>query len=112
MSNNTKKRAPARTARARENLLISLAAELAERKLRDGTASSQLIVTLLNFASAKYKLEMKKMESDISLSEAKQKNLEQAEAIMEKYDDALKAFKSYQGIDAQIEDDEDDEDYE
>lgn len=90
--------APARTPKARENQLISLAADLAEKKLKDGSASSQLICTLLNFASLKTKLEIEKLKSDISLAEAKKKNMENADGIMELYSEALNAFKSYKGV--------------
>lgn len=106
MEKTTKKSKPVRTRAARENQLINLAVELAEKKLRDGTASSQIITTLLNLASAKYKLELKKLESDVSLSEAKIENLKQSENAMTMYEDALKAFKSYKG-DQSDEEDED-----
>lgn len=105
-----RKSAPAKTAKARENQLISLAADLAEKKLREGTASSQIICTLLNFASMKYKLEMEKLKSDISLAEAKKENMKNADGIMELYSDALNAFKSYKGSNEEEIDEEHKED--
>lgn len=104
-----KKSAPAKTAKGRENQLISLAADLAEKKLRDGTASSQLICTLLNFASIKTKLEIEKLKSDISLAEAKKNNMKNADSIMELYSDALSAFKSYKGSKEEEYEDEDED---
>lgn len=101
---------PATSAKGRENQLISLAADLAEKKLRDGSASSQLICTLLNFASMKQKLEIEKLKSDISLAEAKKKNMENADGIMELYSDALNAFKSYKGSNEEDADEEYEED--
>lgn len=106
----SRKSAPAKSAKARENQLISLAADLAEKKLRDGTASSQIICTLLNFASLKHKLEIEKIKSDISLAEAKKKNMENADGIMELYSDALNAFKSYKGSNEEEIDEEYEED--
>lgn len=106
MANSNKKSPPARTAKAKENQLISLAVELAEKKLRDGTASSQIIVTLLNLATQKYKLEMTKLKSDIDLSQAKRKNLDQADSRSELYENALNAFKKYQGNNFSEEDDD------
>ena len=42
-SKQTRKLRPALTPEARENQLISLAVDLAERQLQEGTASSQVI---------------------------------------------------------------------
>lgn len=109
MAEKTRRRAPAKTSRARENQLIALAADLAEKKLLDGTASSQLITTLLQFASTKAKLEMKKLETDIAYTESKKKQLKSADEMKEVYEAALNAFKSYQGS-SQVYDDEDYED--
>ena len=47
---------------ARENQLISLAVDLAEQQLRDGTASSQVISHFLKLASTKEKLEREILE--------------------------------------------------
>ncbi len=99
-----RKQTPAKTPEARQNQLINLAVEEAERRLRNGTASSQIITTLLHFASTKAMLELEKMRSDISLSKAKEKEIVDKASNSELYARALEAFKSYKG--------DKDEDYE
>ncbi len=54
---NPGKSRPAITPEARENQLISLATDLAEQQLRDGTASSQVITHYLKLGSTREKLE-------------------------------------------------------
>ena len=53
---------PALTPEARENQLVSLAVDLAEQQLRDGTASSQVITHYLKLGSTKERLEKEKLE--------------------------------------------------
>lgn len=100
----TRYSAPARSAEARENQLINLAVDLAEKKLRDGTASSQIITTLLHLATTKAQLEMEKLRSDLRVSDAKVKQMESQETSQDLYEKAIKVFKSYSGQDV----DEDD----
>lgn len=88
---------------ARENFLIGLAYELAERKLRDGTASSQIITTLLQMHSEKAKLENQKLKSDLDVANAKIANMRSQEASEEIAEKALAAFRRYSG---QMEEDE------
>ena len=52
-----KKMRPALSPEARENQMIALAMDLAEQKLRDGTASSQLITEFVKRGSEKSRLE-------------------------------------------------------
>lgn len=95
---------PARTPEARQNQLINLAVDEAERRLRNGTASSQIICTLLHHATVKAQLELEKLRGDISLSRAKEKEIEEKANNSDLYAKALDAFKSYKG---EREDDED-----
>ena len=53
---------PALTPEARENQMISLAVDLAEKQLREGTASSQVITHFLKLGSSKEKLEKEILE--------------------------------------------------
>ena len=59
---STKKMRPALTPEARENQMIALAVDCAEQQLRDGTASSQVIVHYLKLGSSKERLEKEKLE--------------------------------------------------
>ena len=105
MGRNNKKRdtrplrgsRPALTPEARENQLISLAVDLAEQQLIDGTASSQVISHYLKLGSTRAALEKEKLERENALLRAKTENLESAKRIEELYKDALNAMSRYQG---------------
>ncbi len=96
-----RKQMPARTPEARENQLINLAVEETERRLRNGTASSQIITVLLKLATTKAQLELEKLRSDISLQKAKEQELEDKASSMDLYTKALEAFRSYKGEDSE-----------
>ena len=97
---------PALTVEGRESQMISLAMDLAEQRLRDGTATSQEVVHFLKLGAAKNRLEEKKLEKEIELLEAKKENLEAQERQEEKFNEAIKAFGIYSG---QIYDDDSDD---
>lgn len=94
---NTKKRAPATTPEARENQLISLAVDLAEQQLIEGTASSQVITHYLKLGSTKEKIEKEILEKQKELITAKTETLQSAKRVEELYSNALKAMKNYSG---------------
>lgn len=88
---------PATTPEGREAQLVALAADLAEKRLRDGTASSGEIVAILKWGSQRERLERSKLASEKELLEAKVDNLASMQRSEEAYEKALAAFKSYQG---------------
>lgn len=92
-----RKRRPAKTDVARENQLISLASDLAEKQLIEGTASSQVITHFLKQGSSREKLEQERLRGENKLLEAKVDQLASAKRIEELYEDALKAMKRYSG---------------
>lgn len=92
-----KKQTPARTPEARENQLINLAVDEVERRLKNGTISSQLLTVLLKLATTKAQLEIEKLRSDISLQRAKEQEIEDKVSNSDLYAQALKAFKEYKG---------------
>lgn len=96
-SSNKKPMRPALTPDARENQMISLAVDLAEKQLREGTASSQVITHFLKLASSKEKLEQEIMQQQRKLLEAKTETLQSAKKTEELYKDALKAMRAYSG---------------
>lgn len=100
-----KRRPPATTPEARENQLISLAVDLAERQLQEGTASSQVITHYLKLGSTKERIEKEILQSQKVLIEAKTEALQSAKKVEELYLNALNAMKAYSG-----KDDRDDED--
>lgn len=86
---------PATSPEARENQMISLAIDLAEKQLREGTASSQVITHYLKLGSTKEKIEKEIMEKQKELIEAKTQNLISAKRVEELYADALEAMRKY-----------------
>lgn len=90
-----KRMRPALTPEARENQLISLAVDLAEKQLSEGTASSQVITHFLKLGSTKAQLEKAKLEHETELLRAKTESLESAKHMEELYKDAMEAFKGY-----------------
>lgn len=88
---------PALTPEARENQLIFLATDLAEKQLREGTASSQVITHYLKLGSTREKLERERLEEENKLLRAKTKALEDQKELKELYSEALKAMRNYSG---------------
>ena len=92
-----KKIRPALTPDARENQMISLAIDLAEKQLLEGTASSQIITHYLKLGSSKEQLEKEKLEKENELLRAKTEALQSAQRVEELYENALKAMRNYSG---------------
>lgn len=88
---------PAMTPEARENQLISLAVDLAEKQLQEGTASSQVITHYLKLGSTKERIEKEILEKQKELISAKTENLKSAKKIEELYAEAISAMKRYSG---------------
>ena len=104
-----KKMRPAITPEARENQMIALAVDLAEKQLIEGTASSQVITHYLKLATTKERIEREILEKQKELIVAKTENLQSAKRIEELYSNALKAMQNYSGQTCSMEDDEDDD---
>lgn len=96
-SNPPTKSRPAITPEARENQMISLAVDLAEQQLRDGTASSQVITHFLKLATAKERLEREILEKQKDLVTAKTEALQSQKRVEALYAEALKAMRNYNG---------------
>lgn len=88
---------PPLTPEARENQMISLAVDLAEKQLREGTASSQVITHFLKLGSSKEKLEKEILEKQKEMITAKTESLQSAKRVEELYSDAMNAFRKYSG---------------
>lgn len=102
-----KKTHRATTPEAREDQLISLAVNLAEQKLRDGTASNSMIIHYLKLGSTKERLEKEILAEQKEMIKAKTESLKSAKQIEELYKSALDAMRAYSGQDRKEEDDED-----
>lgn len=110
MSDKPKKRPPAKTLEARENQLVSLAVDLAEQQLIDGTATSQVITHYLKIGSTKEKIEKEILLKQKDLLVAKTDALQSQKRVEELYKDALNAMRIYSGQNTSEEADDDDED--
>jgi hypothetical protein len=82
---------------ARENQMINLAVDLAERQLEEGTASSQVITHFLKLGSSKERLEREKLEEENKLLRAKTESLQSQKRVEELYAEALSAMRRYNG---------------
>nr|DAO48799.1 MAG TPA: hypothetical protein [Caudoviricetes sp.] len=91
------KNRPALSVEAREAHLISLAEDLAEQQLRDGTASSQLITHYLKLGSTRERLEKKLLAEQVELASAKKDNIRAQARQDELYEAAMKAMQRYNG---------------
>lgn len=96
-SNISRKRRPGLTPEARENQMISLAVNLAEKQLQEGTASSQVITHFLKLGSSKAELEREKLAMENELIKAKTEALQSQKRVEELYLNALNAMKNYSG---------------
>ena len=96
-SSPQKKSRPALTPEARENQLISLAVDLVEKRLREGTASSQETTHFLKLASSKARLENQILEKQSKLIDAKVEAINSQAEMKELYAEALKAMRNYNG---------------
>lgn len=96
---NTMKRRPALTPEARENQMIALAINAAEKQLMDGTASSQIITHYLKLATTKEQLEIEILKKQKELITAKTETLQAAKRDAEMYEEVINAMKKYAGHD-------------
>ena len=96
-SGSPRKHRPAISTEARENQLISLAVDLAEQQLRDGTASSQVITHYLKLGSTKEKIEKEILMQQKELISAKTDAMKSAKRVEELYAEAITAMRRYSG---------------
>lgn len=96
-SGSKRKIRPALSPDAREQQLVSLAIDLAEKQLLEGTASSQVITHYLKLGSSRERLEKERLEEENKLLKAKTEALKSAERVEELYTKALKAMSTYSG---------------
>jgi uncharacterized protein (UPF0335 family) len=88
---------PFMTPEGEENYLISLAYSLVERRMKEGTASSQETTHFLNRGSQKARLEIERLEEENKLLRAKTEQIHAQAKSDEIYSKALTAFRRYSG---------------
>ena len=107
---NSRPMRPALNPEAREQQLISLAVDLVEQRLRDGTASSQETTHFLKLASRRAKFEAERAELENELLKAKTQAIRDQADMKTLYKDAIEAMKRYSGNSRQSYDEEDEYD--
>lgn len=98
-NSDERSQAPGQTLESRENQLILLATNLAERQLREGTASSQVIYHYLKLGSSRERLEQERLRNENGLARAKTEAIESQKQQEIELQEVLKAFRSYSGQD-------------
>ena len=93
----TSRRPPATTPEARENQMIALAVDVAEKQLSEGTASSQVITHYLKLGSTKETIEKQKLREELLLLKAKTEAMASSKRVEELYKNALDAMRNYTG---------------
>lgn len=88
---------PASTPEQRENELISLAIDLAEQQLRDGTATPSVIVHYLKLGSSRGQLENQMLEKKTELVSAQADSVKSTARTEEMYEKAIEAMRIYSG---------------
>ena len=88
---------PALTPEARQNQLIALATDLVEKRLIEGTASSQETTHFLKLATQEAKLKVKILEKQEELISAKTESIKSSQRTEELYRDAIIAMRQYSG---------------
>jgi len=91
------RRPPATTPEGRENQLIASAVDLAEKQMREGTASSQIITHYLKLGSTREQLEQQRLAQENKLLQAKIDAMASVKRVEELYETALNAMRSYAG---------------
>lgn len=92
-----RKRPPALTVEGRENQLTALAISLAEKQIRDGTVSSQVLTYFLKQGSITGKQELEKLKKENLLLQAKTEALKSAGNAEKLISEAITALKLYGG---------------
>jgi hypothetical protein len=80
--------------------------ELAEKQIRDGTATSQVMTHFLKAASARERLEREKLQNEVNLLRARTEAMESAKRVEELYAEALAAMRAYSGQETSDEDED------
>lgn len=91
------KRSRAKTLEGRESQMVSLAENLAEKQLREGTASAQVITHYLKLGTSRERLEQEKLTRENLLLDAKAELLTASKRNEELFVNAIEAMKGYSG---------------
>ncbi len=88
---------PSLTPEQQENEMIAMAMDLAVQRLRDGSASNQLLVSIIKNGFARERLEKEKLQKENELLVAKVDAIRAERRTEELYLKALEAMRTYTG---------------
>ena len=95
-SGSSRKRGRSQTTpEEREKYLQNLAFDLAERQLKEGKASSQVITQLMKGGGVREQLELERLRNENRLLNARIEGMEAATRIEASIEAAIDAFRSY-----------------
>ncbi len=97
MDKPKRRQQPATSLELREKQLISNAVDLAEKKIKDGSASSMLILHYLKLGTTMAELEKEKLRHENALLQARTAAIASSEKTEELYRQALSAMRKYSG---------------
>lgn len=86
---------PAETLAGREAQMVSLAVDLAEKQLRDGSASSQIVTFYLKLGTENARLERERLKNENLLLQAKAEQIKSTKESGELYANAIEAMRRY-----------------
>jgi hypothetical protein len=90
---------PSATPEGRESQLVSLAMDLAEKRLRAGTATAQEVTHFLKLGSSREQLEQERLRHENELMAVKRDAIKAEEGREGLFKLAIDAMRSYQGQD-------------
>jgi hypothetical protein len=86
--------------------MVALAYDLVEKRIREGTATSQEVTHFLKLGSSREQLEQQRLTYENKLTEAKIEAMAAQSRIEELYREAILAMNTYQGRPQTIHDEE------
>lgn len=92
-------RRPATTIETRENQLIAKAMTLVERRIEEGTATSQEVCHFLKLGTSRAKTEHELLKAELNLTNQRIVNMESEQAMVGMLDQVLAAMTRYGGVD-------------
>lgn len=95
--NDRPRRPPATTPEAREQQLIAMAFDLVEKRILNGTATSQETTHFLKLGAEETKLQREKLRNENELLKARKEQINQGDRMEKLLEGALRAFKGYSG---------------
>jgi hypothetical protein len=97
-SDSASRPSPALNPEDRENQMIALAVDLAEKQLREGTASAQVITHYLKLATTRERIEQEILKRQEELIEAKTEAYRSSSRAEVEYQQVIEALKRYGGL--------------